>query len=303
MSEEAPELVLGSVQWGLRYGIANASGQPETAEVAKILARAAQAGLTWIDTARAYGEAEQVIGQLTGTESGTAPERWRVVTKVAPSLEPDPLPALHASLAASRQALGREQLDVVLLHRPEHRELSGVWEALLEQRALGSIGALGISATNPEQAWAALEDPSIEHLQVASSILDQRLAGAGFFAKARAAGKTVHVRSVYLQGVAFLELERLPPHLEGLRAPLRALDELARAHACPRARLFLQYAQDLGASGLVLGCEALWQLDSNLQLWDAPPIPELQTLLDGGLGEQLGRAQPHLVDPSRWPRP
>ena len=299
MSGRDPELVLGSVQWGLRYGIANASGQPDTAEVAKMLARASAAGLRWIDTARAYGEAEQVIGQLSAAE----PARWRVVTKVAPSLEPEPLPALHASLAASRQALGRERLDVVLLHRPEHRELPGVWEALLEQREQGSIGALGISATTPEQAWAALEQPSIEQLQVASSILDQRLASAGFFARARAAGKTVHVRSVYLQGVAFLELERLPAHLEGLREPLRTLDELARAHACPRARLFLQYARSLGADGLVLGCEALWQLDSNLQLWGAPPIPELQTLLDEGLCEQLGRAQPHLVDPSRWPRP
>src|SRR5690606_30970516 len=92
------------------------------------------------------------------------------------------------------------------------------------------IGRLGVSAASPAEAWAALADPEVERVQVATSLLDQRLWRAGFFARARQLRKEVHVRSVFLQGVAFLAPDALPEAL----APLR--DPLARIHAWAAAR-------------------------------------------------------------------
>ena len=73
-------LALGTVQWGLAYGIANRQGRPTPQEVGEILARARAAGVTTLDTARAYGDSEGVIGEFIGD----APD-WRIVTKLDPA--------------------------------------------------------------------------------------------------------------------------------------------------------------------------------------------------------------------------
>ncbi|NJR72465.1 MAG: hypothetical protein HC782_05630 [Gammaproteobacteria bacterium] len=58
-----PKIGLGSVQWGLKYGISNNSGQTPDIEIASILNRAREHGVRIIDTACLYGDAENRLGQ------------------------------------------------------------------------------------------------------------------------------------------------------------------------------------------------------------------------------------------------
>jgi aryl-alcohol dehydrogenase-like predicted oxidoreductase len=250
------------------YGIANRSGQPATAEVAAMLARAHAVGIHTIDTARAYGESEALIGALAPPDSG-----WRVVTKLAPDVlgdEPadgaagdsplglgEVLERVAASLEASRRALDRDVLPVLLLHRFAHRHACGgrVWRYLLAEREAGRIGALGVSAATPEQAWAALEDPDIEALQVATSLLDLRLHRQGFFARARELGRTVYVRSVFLQGLGHLEPNALPAALAALAGAMEAIRQTAREMSVPARALYLAFVRELPGVHPVVGCE------------------------------------------------
>lgn len=57
------ELCLGTVQFGMRYGINNRDGQPVEGQCFEMLDMAAQNGLRFLDTARAYGTAELVLGE------------------------------------------------------------------------------------------------------------------------------------------------------------------------------------------------------------------------------------------------
>ena len=59
----ANKLGLGTVQFGLPYGISNANGQTSAEEVKAILQAAAQHGISLLDTASAYGNAEAVLGK------------------------------------------------------------------------------------------------------------------------------------------------------------------------------------------------------------------------------------------------
>ena len=294
-------LVLGAVQWGGPYGIANRSGPPDDAELTALLAAAAAAGVRAIDTARSYGESEVRIGRLG------APARFAVGTKLAPDLDtgaPSPGEArarAAESLAASRRALGVTRLDTVLLHRAAHRHAAGgaIWELLRAERAAGGIGCLGISAASPEQAEAALADPEVERIQVAASLLDQRLERAGFFARAQAAGKAVDVRSVFLQGVAHLAPAALPPHLAPLAPLLAALEARARdlglrglAEAC------LLYAAALPGVRLVLGFERTDQLTAALASWRRGPLRARRA---SGADRRVPPLDPALLDPARWP--
>ena len=268
---DAARIVLGTAQWGLDYGIANAVGRPSRDELRRILDAAAEAGIDTLDTARAYGDSEQRIGELA------ARDRWRVMTKLAPDLleGTDSAEELVArtvtSLAESRRALVRDQLDVVLLHRPEHRHAFGgaAWTFLQERRAAGEIGALGVSALSPPDAIAALDDDAVQVIQVAASLLDQRLARVGFFDMAAARGRAVYARSIFLQGAALLPIERLPEHLRPLSAELGRLDRMAAEAGVYRTTLLVGYARQILGTRVVVGCETVDQLQGILRSWAA----------------------------------
>ncbi len=301
-------LTLGSAQWGMPYGIANRSGPPSGNELVAMLERAQAAGVGTIDTARAYGESEVSIGRaLRGQFFQEAGQGFRIVTKLDPSVHTPGLDILetfdrvNASLMRSREALGLDVLPTVLLHRFAHRHACGgkLWRLLLTERDAGRIGALGISAATPEEAWAALEDPDVQVLQVASSLLDLRLHRQGFFPRARELGRTVYVRSVFLQGVAHLSPETLPPFLADLAEPMRRIEQYALERGVPSRALYLAFARELlpGARPVV-GCENEAQLSELLEDWtnDAVDAGVLAPLMDA-LPVQVAE----VVDPSKWP--
>jgi aryl-alcohol dehydrogenase-like predicted oxidoreductase len=289
-----PRLALGTVQWGVVYGIANRLGRPSAEGVERMLARARQEGVSVLDTARAYGESEGVIGRLVGGDPF-----WRVVTKLAP--EADSSEAVARSLKASREALGRESLDTVLLHRSGQRTAAGgaVWDLLRRERDARRIGQLGLSAEGPESAWAALEDDDIACLQVASSLLDQRLSRAGFFERARAKGREVFIRSVYLQGVAHLSGDRMPAHLSEVQGPLGMIHAWAQRHQVGPALAFLAFAAALPADWVLLGCESLGQLEANLGDW-RQAHDRMTTV--AALAASIPPLPDKVLNPALWPR-
>ena len=166
-----------------------------------------------------------------------------------------------------------------------------------EERDQGRVGAIGISALCPEDAMEALDDPDVRVIQVASSLLDRRLQTTRFFEKASERGVAVHVRSVFLQGAAFLDPTALPRHLEPLAPSIRILDDLAEELRVARPVLFMAWAQRLGASRLLVGCERIDQLQEQIQWFqDADEIGGEVELAASNL-PSLG---PELLDPSRW---
>ena len=264
---DATRLGLGSVQWGQRYGIANTAGQPSSGEVSAMIALAGEAGVRTIDTARDYAASEELIGTLVPREG------WRIVTKLTAQLPvsspEDAVIATTASVQASLEALRTERLDTLLVHRIEHLSSWGgaVWRVLVELRDAGRIRRLGVSALGPEQAWAALEHPEVDVIQVASSLLDQRLFRGGYFEAAAARGKEVFVRSVFLQGVAHLQLDQLPPGLVTLGESLTRIRELAATQEWPAFAPFLYFAYGIPGARVVIGAETAGQVRACLYEW------------------------------------
>ena len=75
-------LVLGTVQFGIKYGVANQTGKPQIHEVMDILQQAIEGGVNCLDTAPSYGESEEVIGRCL-KEMGLLDSVY-VLTKVRP---------------------------------------------------------------------------------------------------------------------------------------------------------------------------------------------------------------------------
>lgn len=281
------------------YGLANRHGQTSEPGVREILSVALAAGVDLLDTARAYGSSESVIGALPKTLT----QPFRIVTKLSPDVWRFGISAADAAGRAQRSvgdsldALGADAIDTLLLHRAEQRTCcdGAVWRFLREARDCGTIGSLGVSAGDPDEAFEAIEDPDVQVVQVAASLLDQRLVRRGFFDAASESGKEVHVRSVYLQGLAFLDTRDLPTHLRPAKAQIDRIRDSARQQGIESGELWLQYARTLPVDRLILGAETAAQVGSNLRVFDRPIPPSV-----ADLAAELELLPDSILDPARW---
>ena len=299
------ELVMGSAQLGLVYGVANRTGKPTREAAIRLVRRAAASGVMAFDTARAYGDAEERIGEaLRGRKVHT-------ITKLAPlnDLSADASPAqVHAAVDASvehsRTALGRETLDCLLLHRASHMTAfdGAVWERVKQHVSKGSIRTLGVSVQSPAETHRALADSSVAHIQLPFNLLDWRWRAASVIAVLRSRPEvTVHARSVLLQGVLTASDPHIWPAIPGVDPPrlIDWLERTARAYgresATDLAFAFVR-GQDW-IDGIVVGQETEDQLEANLRLATRPPLSAEDC-------RHIEKSAPHvperLLDPAQW---
>jgi len=292
-------LGLGTVQWGMKYGIANTAGQPGPGEVAQMLRAAHECGVSWLDTARAYGESEEVVGKAL-EETGLRDE-FTIVSKVC-HIDPDAgdAPAqIEQSVAASMAALGVEHIPILLVHKGTDLHVPGVWEEMLRQKRKGNAGRLGVSISHEpvKTVGYALGLESMEAVQVAINVFDQRLARAGVLDQLAARGVLVFVRSVYLQGLIIMPQERVPEHLADALPFRREVAQRAAQWGRDLKEVAVQFVLGLpGVTSAVIGCEAEEQVRDNASLVASAPLTGDQ--MDALLA--MPEAPAHVVEPWQW---
>ena len=309
MPERRPaELVLGSVQLGLAYGAANKTGKPGRTTALRLVARAADAGITQFDTARAYGDSEERIGEaLEGRKHHRAITKLSPLSHLAPDASRDEVrAAVEASVDESRTALRQAHLDLLLLHRAAHMTShdGAVWERLIEYIEDGTVRALGVSVQNPAEALEALACNDVRHLQLPFNLFDWRWREAGVIDRiAQRADVTIHARSAFLQGVLAANDASVWPKLAGIDAPalVKFIAELAQDFGrAGAADLCLAYVRgQKWIDGVVVGLETEDQLDANLDLFVRRPLTTGQCALVEARVPQLPAA---LLDPAQWPK-
>lgn len=201
------QLCLGTVQFGLPYGVTNQTGQVPEEEVSRIMNLAVESGITLLDTAQAYGTAETVLGRCWPTD---APRR--LISKLAAGA---PRESWENSFRTSLQRLRASKLDGFLLHRASDLlSQDGVsllnWLKGLRDRGL--VDRIGVSIYDAcELQNLPLE--SLQLVQLPLSVYDQRLIHDGTLGRLVDLGIAIHVRSVLLQGLLLQAPQHWPDHL------------------------------------------------------------------------------------------
>lgn len=268
-------LMLGTVQFGLPYGVANRAGQPDYATVRQIMELALAGGVNCFDTAASYGTSEEVVGRAL-RELGVL-DRVLVVTKVSPIPDDQARDTGQAaefvrqSVERSRQRLGLDRLPVVLFHREQD---AAHWEALCELRERGVIGRAGVSCDNvpgPANRFAATD--GVEALQLPANLVDRRHWRSGVFEIASNRGVAIFLRSVYLQGLLLMPEADIPPALREIIEPRRQLETVAREAGLSLAELAVRYLLSLaGATCVLVGVETSAQMQANLDWFGRGPL-------------------------------
>lgn len=263
---ELSAIAVGTVELGLDYGFPGTDHYQRPAAEAAIalLHRAVDAGVTLIDTAPTYGDAESLVGRaLSGMSS-----RPYVATKVRMEAGRGKATrdAIATSVERSLRALGVDCLDLLQLHNGDLTTLSDPdgLEALVRTVDQGKVRFLGASVYTVDEALAALALPQFRLLQVPYNLLDRQMERK-VFPLAVERGVGVLVRSAFLRGVLTPQVESIPEELACLRnAALGAL-EAAREPVERLAVLALRFAMSArGVSSVIVGVRSIVELEENL---------------------------------------
>lgn len=290
------KLILGTVQLGLPYGIANTTGQPDIANAKAIVAAAMRCGIAAFDTAHAYGTSEEVLGEsLKDIHTPT-----RVISKLPAELRGTKGEGTRC-LELSLKALQRESLFALLFHREEHLPLldGPLGEDISSLLQEGLIEKFGISVYTEAQALLALQHPLISIVQLPASLLDRRFEQAGVFAEAKRSGKCIHIRSALLQGVLTMPADRLPNHLGGLVPAVQRFHEICDLAHVPPASLALGWLlRRFPECEVLFGAERPEQIRENMSSLDH--VATLEESIFEALDTVIPPQEAALLNPSLW---
>ena len=201
-------LALGTVQFGLPYGIANQVGQVSQAEAQLMLKFAKNNGINTLDTAIAYGESETRLGEI-----GVAD--FKLVTKL-PGIPKGCLDVgkwVSEQVDASMSCLNVSNIYGLLLHRSD--DLIGsngryLFQALQLLKEKGLVNKIGVSIYSPDELELLTADFSFDLVQSPFNLIDRRLLNSGWIRRLKDSGVEIHTRSAFLQGLLLMKQADIP---------------------------------------------------------------------------------------------
>lgn len=277
---------LGTVQWGLDYGIANTHGIPSDEVLNSIFALANKAGINLFDTAVQYGEAEKRLGQFSNPEH-------RIVTKIGNFT---PQNSLKIQLENSFKHLKREKIYGCLFHNIEElTKNNDLWTELLDYKAAGKISKIGYSLYEPQDLLDLLEaglHPDL--IQLPYSILDRKF--EPYFEQLKSLGTEIHIRSVFLQGLYFKPMEALSSKFNDLKSALKEVEEIATEFGLTKVELALNYVlKNEYVDYAIIGVEQSSQLKEIINASKIDFSKSIEEQLNA-----LSVENPTLLNPSNW---
>lgn len=256
------KLVLGTVQFGLQYGV-NSAGRPGEEAVKSILAAAANGGIDILDTSSAYGNSEEILGECTTPEEG-----FKIVSKYPKGETP-----VEKMLSESLKRLKVDKLYGYLLHHFEvYKNNPKVWDEFVALKESGKVNKIGFSLYTPEELEFILDHKSsFDLIQVPFNIFDKKF--LPLMKELHENGVEIHVRSTFLQGLFFKDRETLPERLKPMKKYLLQLDDFSKQSGLSISEIALNYnLQNPYIDGVLIGVDNESQLHTNLASVKNTPI-------------------------------
>ena len=284
------KLALGTVQFGLNYGIANQQGQISHDEAKSIMEHVRASGMDTLDTAIAYGDSEMRLGEIGVTD-------WQVVSKL-PAMPAECSDVSQWVVDSVKESMGRlkvEKLQGLLLHRPQQlleKDGDQLYRALQQLKQDGLVQKIGISIYDPSELDSLCNRYQLDLVQAPFNILDHRLVDTGWLQRLTEQGTELHVRSVFLQGLLLMSPTVRPKKFARWESLWSKYDDWLMQTGLSPLQACLRYALSFSEiNKVIIGVDSLNQLKEILQatVGPTPQVPkELQT------------HDIDLLNPARW---
>lgn len=258
------DLVLGTAQLGMPYGVANVLGPPSKEEAFQLIRTAIENGIQHFDTAQEYGPSESILGNCF--KGLGISKKVKVFSKINPKKDSTLLDKPEERVKQSLKKLNIDQLEGLFIQGGWSDSYRPLLKRLGDSKL---VRYLGLSIYDEETFVKALEERDIQWIQIPFNILDQRALRKGWFEKAKKSGKRIFVRSVYLQGLLLLDPQCLQANVAFAKPFLEAYRRFCEATDLNPMELAFAFAlRKSDGSSLILGVERESQLLANIQLFD-----------------------------------
>lgn len=279
------KLVLGTVQFGLDYGINNCTGKVTESEVSKILSLAKKEGINNIDTSYAYGDSEVVLGKvITDTHYD-----FRVVSKYPPSK--------YSVIELFKKTLERLQSNNIygyLIHDFEfYQSHPEIWTEMKFLRNNGMVEKIGFSLyTVNELEFLLNHGIDFDVLQFPYNLLDRQF--ESYFPLLKKMNVEIYTRSVFLQGLFFKELENIPSSISPLKSYLHEIHQYCSSKGMSVEQCALSFVlRNFHIDGVLIGVDNALQLEKNIEV-------AKNTVDVAEFVSPIKKEEYYLLNPSNW---
>lgn len=282
------KLVLGTVQFGLNYGVANDQGKPTFESVKQMLDLAYEQGIHELDTADAYGDSQEVLKNYNDQSRND----FQIMSKFIDDGSNNFLGFFENSL----KRLNRSSLKGYYFHRYDDYKKFQSFKDVEELKAQGKLNLFGVSLYSIGELKEVVNDSRIDLIQLPFNALDNDKEKIELLEKAHQQGKKIYIRSAFLQGVLVMPEEKIPAHLSGLKKDLQTLKQIAGREGLSMQELCLGYLNSKTfIDGILIGVDNVDQLKTNI---DLGKVSLSNTTIEAI--EQIVVQDKDLLNPAKW---
>lgn len=284
------KIILGTVQFGIKYGINNSTGKLSEDEVLSLLREAYTMGIRTLDTAELYGDAHDLIGKY---HAKNPHHLFKVITKFPHEISGNIIKKVEQYL----EILRVEKLEGLLFHSYEsyQKEVNDL-SLISSFKDKDIVRHIGVSIYTSQQMEEVIKDDYVDIIQLPFNLLDNNNLRGDLIKEAKKAGKIIHTRSAFLQGLFFMPLTSDNPIVKELRYELEFVNNLMVKENTDLQRLALNYClQQKNIDNVLIGVDNIIQLEQNIQKAQQPLSQEILEGID-----KIKVKQPDLLNPSLW---
>lgn len=248
-------LIIGTVQFGVNYGINNVNGIPSDLEISKILELAERESICFLDTSIAYGDAEIKLGNYS--------HKFNIITKsknISESKE------LFYSFDKSQKNL-KNKIHGYLIHNADNLlTIPNLWDKLVELKSNKLVNKIGYSVYTCSQLKNLIENNYIpDIIQLPYNILDRKF--EKYFEFLKKSKVEIHARSIFLQGLFFKNTNNFPENLKPLKKYFNELKLICKNYDVSLQELAINFVYlNKFIDKIVIGIDSELQLRKNISM-------------------------------------
>ena len=285
------KLILGTVQFGLNYGVNNFKGKPKKKDVFNILKFAYDSGVKFLDTAQVYGNAHQLIGDFHQNYSNL---KFKIITKLPNEIKHN---IIKRNILDYLDLMRIDTLEVIMFHSYDSfRSNYSSLKLLNELKSGGLINNIGVSVYTNTQLESLLNEDLINVVQLPLNLLDNLSIKGDLIYRLKKKEKIIHTRSTFLQGLFFKEINDKNIIVSKLSNELMILNGIKSKLNCSMEDLALSYCinQEF-VDKVIIGVDSVDHLKSNLKAMSYKLPLEIISDIDEIKVKDL-----RLLNPSLW---
>ena len=285
------KIAIGTAQFGLDYGVNNKTGQVSENDIKSILEFAKSNEICFIDTAYSYGNSEGKLGEATAHKVSS----FNIISKLPKCSKNEVRSFFYESLIR----LNKDIIYGYLYHNFEtFLNDKSTFDELIKLKKEGKVKKIGFSLYYPSEIEILFnENIPFDLLQLPFNLLDRRF--EPYFSELKNRGIEIHIRSVFLQGLFFIDDNELSNKLLAFKNFLIRFNEFANINNLHLDEIALGFAfTNSFIDKIVVGIDNLEQLSRLTAIEKNIPSLEMFSRINEIISEE--KIPEELLIPSNW---